>query len=128
MWCRTSSASRSRSCASSASRLPFRAGSSRSRANKALDHARGKKPTEELPELPVEASRASEVAQVLTALRELPEAYQETMILRLVEGMNGPEIAEQTGAVAGVGSCQFAPRHEALAGQAGHHHRGRSIR
>ena len=31
------------------------------------------------------------------ALRALPEAYQETMILRLVEGMTGPEIAEQTG-------------------------------
>lgn len=68
--------------------------------NKALDHARGKKPTElrdELPDLSVPASRASEVAQVLTALRQLPEAYQETMILRLVEGMSGPEIAEQTG-------------------------------
>jgi RNA polymerase sigma-70 factor (ECF subfamily) len=65
--------------------------------NKATDHARGKKPMDELPELPVAASRASEVAQVLNALRELPEAYQETMVLRLVEGMNGPEIAEQTG-------------------------------
>jgi RNA polymerase sigma-70 factor (ECF subfamily) len=65
--------------------------------NKALDHARGRKPMDELPELPVPASRASEVAQVLGALRELPEAYQETMILRLVEGMSGPEIAEQTG-------------------------------
>lgn len=68
--------------------------------NKALDFVRGKRPTpmgEELPELPVQASRASEVAQVLTALRGLPDAYQETMILRLVEGMSGPEIAEQTG-------------------------------
>jgi RNA polymerase sigma-70 factor (ECF subfamily) len=37
------------------------------------------------------------VAQVLAALRALPEAYQETMILRLVEGLTGPEIAEQTG-------------------------------
>jgi RNA polymerase sigma-70 factor, ECF subfamily len=71
--------------------------------NKATDHARGKKPNMEveLPELPVEASRASEVAQVLTALRTLPDAYQETMILRLVEGMTGPEIAEQTGLSAG---------------------------
>ncbi len=68
--------------------------------NKALDFVRGKKPVpmgEELPELPVAASRATEVAQVLTALRALPDAYQETMILRLVEGMSGPEIAEQTG-------------------------------
>jgi RNA polymerase sigma-70 factor (ECF subfamily) len=65
--------------------------------NRAIDHVRAIKPTDELAELPVEASRAAEVAQVLTALRELPEAYQETMILRLVEGMTGPEIAEQTG-------------------------------
>ena len=65
--------------------------------NRAIDHLRGKKPTDELPELPVAASRAAEVAQVIAALRELPEAYHETMILRLVEGMTGPEIAEQTG-------------------------------
>jgi RNA polymerase sigma-70 factor (ECF subfamily) len=65
--------------------------------NKAVDHVRGKKPTDELPELPVDASRAPEVREVLAALRALPEAYQETMILRLVEGMSGPEIAEQTG-------------------------------
>lgn len=65
--------------------------------NRSIDHVRGKKPMDELPDLPVEASRASEVSQVLTALRALPEAYQETMILRLVEGMTGPEIAEQTG-------------------------------
>jgi len=29
--------------------------------------------------------------------RRLPEAYRETLILRLVEGMTGPEIAAQTG-------------------------------
>lgn len=65
--------------------------------NRAIDHVRGQKPTDELTELPVESSRGAEVAQVLAALRALPEAYQETMILRLVEGMTGPEIAEQTG-------------------------------
>lgn len=67
--------------------------------NRAVDHARarGRATTDELGELPVAASRAAEVAQVLAALRALPEAYQETMILRLVEGMTGPEIAEQTG-------------------------------
>lgn len=65
--------------------------------NRAIDHLRAARPTDELPELPVPASRAAEVSQVLTALRALPEAYQETMILRLVEGMSGPEIAEQTG-------------------------------
>ncbi|MEO8703316.1 MAG: sigma-70 family RNA polymerase sigma factor [Kofleriaceae bacterium] len=65
--------------------------------NRAIDHLRGQKPTGELPDLPVAASRQAEVTQVLAALRALPEAYQETMILRLVEGMTGPEIAEQTG-------------------------------
>lgn len=72
--------------------------------NRAVDHLRGRRPIamgDELPDLPVAASRASEAAQVLTALRALPEAYQETLILRLVEGLSGPEIAEQTGLSAG---------------------------
>jgi len=34
---------------------------------------------------------------VLDTIRSLPEAYRETLILRLVEGMTGPEIARQTG-------------------------------
>jgi RNA polymerase sigma-70 factor (ECF subfamily) len=34
---------------------------------------------------------------VLDAVRKLPEAYRETLILRLVEGMTGPEIADRTG-------------------------------
>lgn len=65
--------------------------------NRAVDHVRARRPVDPLPELAVESPRAAEVAQVLAALRALPEAYQETMILRLVEGMTGPEIAEQTG-------------------------------
>jgi len=35
--------------------------------------------------------------KALAAIRSLPEAYRETLILRLVEGMNGPEIAARTG-------------------------------
>ncbi len=34
---------------------------------------------------------------ILDAIRALPEAYRETLILRLVEGMTGPEIASRTG-------------------------------
>jgi RNA polymerase sigma-70 factor, ECF subfamily len=34
---------------------------------------------------------------ILNAIRSLSEAYRETLILRLVEGMTGPEIAAQTG-------------------------------
>lgn len=65
--------------------------------NRAIDHVRGQKPTDELTDVPIEAPRSAEVAQVLVALRALPDAYQETLILRLVEGMTGPEIAEKTG-------------------------------
>lgn len=65
--------------------------------NRSADHVRAKKPTDELAEIAVAAPRSAEVAEVLAALRALPEAYQETMILRLVEGMSGPEIAVQTG-------------------------------
>ena len=69
--------------------------------NRSIDHIRAKKPLDELVDIPVEASRSAEVAQVLAALRALPDAYQETLILRLVEGMTGPEIAEQTGLAPG---------------------------
>jgi RNA polymerase sigma-70 factor, ECF subfamily len=36
-------------------------------------------------------------AEILEAVRSLPDAYRETLILRLVEGMTGPEIATRTG-------------------------------
>lgn len=35
--------------------------------------------------------------EVLEAVMSLPDAYRETLILRLVEGMTGPEIAARTG-------------------------------
>ena len=37
---------------------------------------------------------------MLAAIRSLPEAYRETLMLRLVEGMTGPEIAARTGLTA----------------------------
>jgi len=39
----------------------------------------------------------AEAQAVLDAIRSLPEAYREPLILRLVEGMTGPEIATRTG-------------------------------
>lgn len=39
----------------------------------------------------------AEVAMVLDRIRALPDAYRETLVLRLVEGLTGPEIAELTG-------------------------------
>jgi RNA polymerase sigma-70 factor (ECF subfamily) len=38
-----------------------------------------------------------EAAAILEVVRGLPDAYREPLILRLVEGMTGPEIAERTG-------------------------------
>jgi RNA polymerase sigma-70 factor (ECF subfamily) len=41
--------------------------------------------------------REGQAAAVLDAVKRLPDAYRETLILRLVEGMTGPEIAARTG-------------------------------
>jgi RNA polymerase sigma-70 factor (ECF subfamily) len=38
-----------------------------------------------------------EALAVLEIISRLPEAYRETLVLRLVEGLTGPEIAERTG-------------------------------
>lgn len=46
-------------------------------------------------------SRAREATEILECIRGLPEAYRETLILRLVEGMTGPEIAARTGLLPG---------------------------
>ena len=46
-------------------------------------------------------SDAAEAAQALAAIRALPEAYRDTLMLRLVEGMSGAEIAERTGLTPG---------------------------
>ena len=41
--------------------------------------------------------KSLEAHEVLEALRGLSDTYREILILRLVEGMSGPEIAERTG-------------------------------
>ena len=43
----------------------------------------------------------AEAAAALEAVRALPEAYRETLLMRLVEGMTGPEIAARTGLTPG---------------------------
>ena len=62
--------------------------------------------TDSLPENQVDGHAKSsapdaEPAAILAAIRELPEAYRETLLLRLVEGMTGPEIAARTGLTCG---------------------------
>jgi RNA polymerase sigma-70 factor (ECF subfamily) len=43
-----------------------------------------------------EDDQSSAIA-ILDVIKALPDAYRETLILRLVEGMTGPEIAARTG-------------------------------
>jgi RNA polymerase sigma-70 factor (ECF subfamily) len=70
--------------------------------NAAVDLYRRSPATTELPTTLGAPDRpAAEAAEVLRAIRQLPEAYRETLILRLVEGMSGPEIAAKTGLAAG---------------------------
>jgi RNA polymerase sigma-70 factor, ECF subfamily len=60
--------------------------------------------TEEAPEGAVgggSGGSGDDGAAILGVIRGLPEAYRETLILRLVEGLTGPEIAERTGLTAG---------------------------
>ncbi|MBI1786297.1 MAG: sigma-70 family RNA polymerase sigma factor [Acidobacteria bacterium] len=67
--------------------------------NRAHDYHRRSPQSQELHEhmliAPASEDRLAEDA--LEAVRNLPEAYRETLILRLVEGMSGAEIAERTG-------------------------------
>jgi RNA polymerase sigma-70 factor (ECF subfamily) len=66
--------------------------------NRATEFYRQAKPTEELSEdLSKTDTPQTEAREILAAIRQLPETYKETLVLRLVEGMTGQEIAEQTG-------------------------------
>lgn len=68
--------------------------------NRAVDFHRRTAEVVELPEdlrAPGGASARSEARAVLDAIRSLPDAYRDPLILRLVEGFSGQEIAERTG-------------------------------
>lgn len=70
--------------------------------NRALDHHRSRRDTVEISEeIAAPESHDGEAARVLALIRTLPEAYRETLVLRLVEGLTGPEIAERTGLTKG---------------------------
>jgi RNA polymerase sigma-70 factor (ECF subfamily) len=74
--------------------------------NRANDYFRRAIPDEKVTE-PVDENQAEsrstdhaaeqEAAVILAVVRALPEPYREPLILRLVEGMTGPEIAARTG-------------------------------
>ena len=74
--------------------------------NRANDYHRQSRETVEFSEescaertdgKPVSNAQDTESAATLAAIRSLPEAYRETLSVRLVEGLTGPEIAARTG-------------------------------
>ena len=69
--------------------------------NRAVDHLRQSRDEVELPaQLPGGTPVEADALAALHAMRQLPEAYRETLFMRLVEGMSGAEIAERTGMTA----------------------------
>jgi RNA polymerase sigma-70 factor (ECF subfamily) len=66
--------------------------------NRAMDFHRASRETVEVEENTAVAKQSSRTAhEVLDFIRQLPEAYRETLVLRFVEGMTGPEISVRTG-------------------------------
>ena len=63
---------------------------------RAVDFHRAPQPVV-LPEPANEPPRFAEGLALLQAIRSLPEVHRETLVLRLVEGMTGPEISARTG-------------------------------
>jgi RNA polymerase sigma-70 factor (ECF subfamily) len=69
--------------------------------NRAVDFHRCTRETVEITDdLRGSDKQEARAAEILELIRNLPEAYRETLVLRLVEGMTGPEIATRTGLTA----------------------------
>lgn len=69
--------------------------------NRAVDYYRRSRETVEITDdVRGTDKQESKAAEILELIRSLPEAYRETLVLRLVEGMTGPEIAARTGLTA----------------------------
>lgn len=71
--------------------------------NRAMDFHRKSRETvsmDEREDLRSADSSDSKAEEILAIIRTLPDAYRETLVLRLVEGMTGPEIATRTGLTA----------------------------
>jgi len=66
--------------------------------NRAIDFYRSSRETIEVTEQMAVARSPNRTAkEILDLICRLPEAYRETLIMRFVEGMTGPEIAARTG-------------------------------
>lgn len=69
--------------------------------NRAVDfHRRSRETVEITDDLRGSDKQEARAAEILELIRSLPDAYRETLVLRLVEGMTGPEIAVRTGLTA----------------------------
>lgn len=72
--------------------------------NRAMDFHRRSRETVPMDEctddLRSRDSSGPKAEEILAVIRTLPDAYRETLVLRLVEGMTGPEIATRTGLTA----------------------------
>ena len=69
--------------------------------NRAMDfHRRSRETVEVMDDLRSSDSSGPKASEILEIIRSLPDAYRETLVLRLVEGMTGPEIAMRTGLTA----------------------------
>ena len=80
----------------------FPAGSRRSPATTPSTTCRNGAAPAELPKnLAARDSDGDAARAALEAVRSLPKAYRETLVLRLVEGLTGPEIAARTGLTEG---------------------------
>jgi RNA polymerase sigma-70 factor, ECF subfamily len=66
--------------------------------NRAIDfHRRTRETVEITDDMGGSNTSDSRATEILELIRSLPDAYRETLVLRLVEGMTGPEIADRTG-------------------------------
>lgn len=66
--------------------------------NRAMDfHRQSRQTVAVTEEIAGSETGETRAAEILEVIRSLPEAYSETLVLRLVEGMTGPEIALRTG-------------------------------
>lgn len=64
----------------------------------ATDHLRDTRPATDIDALQLPGRQPdAEPLAILATIQRLPETYREPLILRLVEGMTGPEIAARTG-------------------------------
>ena len=89
--------------------------------NRATDFHRRAVESVELPDDLVAhdgTAARTEALAVLEIIGTLPDAYRETLVLRLVEGLTGPGDCRAHGADARIGAREPSPRHEAVAREA----------